>query len=80
MERNMMEECFSCIHRREIPGDAHTRCSKPDKNMTGNPHGIKRGWFFYPFNFDPVWKEKLCSNYQTSEAVSDAVSPENDHT
>jgi hypothetical protein len=76
-KRNKMNECYSCKHRREIPGDAHTRCANPDKEMTGNPHGIKSGWFFYPFNFDPTWKEKDCSNYQSSEVISDAVSQEN---
>jgi len=78
--RDKMNECYSCIHRREIAGDCHSNCAKPDKKMTGNPHGKKKGWFCYPWNFDPIWKEKDCSNYQTSEAVSGAVSPENNHT
>jgi len=26
-------------------------------NVTGNPLGIRRGWFNWPFNFDPVWLE-----------------------
>jgi hypothetical protein len=26
--------------------------------VKGNPHGIKNGWFQYPFNFDPVWLEE----------------------
>ena len=75
-KRNMRNECWSCKHRREVPYNAHIRCAKPDSTMQGNPHGIKNGWFFYPLCFDPVWKEKDCSNYQTSEAVSDAVSQE----
>jgi len=24
-------------------------------NIKGDPHGIKNGWFNFPFNFDPVW-------------------------
>ena len=24
-------------------------------NITGDPHGIKMGWFQWPFNFDPCW-------------------------
>lgn len=66
-ERDRMAECYSCQHRRSIPGDAHIRCVKPDPEMTGNPHGIRNGWFLYPFNFDPVWKEKICSNYTETE-------------
>jgi len=60
--QQMMTECYKCIHRRNIPGDAHTRCSNPDPDMTGDEHGIKSGWFMYPINFDPVWKTKLCLN------------------
>ena len=26
-----------------------------DLNVTGDPHGIKKGWFQWPFNFDPTW-------------------------
>lgn len=63
-ERMMMNECYSCIHRSEIPGDAHTLCTKPDLQMTGDPHGIKKGFFIYPFNFDPIWKTRLCSNFE----------------
>ena len=80
MGKNRMTECWSCKFKEEVPGDAHIKCVNPDLDMTGDPHGIKHGWFLYPLIFDPVWKMKDCSNYQTSEAVSDAVSPENDHT
>lgn len=73
-ERNVMEECYSCEHRRTIPGDAHTLCSNPDPEMTGDEHGIKSGWFAYPYNFDPVWKTKLCSNYEPRKSVNHAVS------
>jgi len=65
--RKITDECYSCIHRRTIPGDEHTQCAKPDPNMTGNPHGIKNGWFMYPYNFDPMWKTKLCDNYEKRE-------------
>ena len=74
--RNKMTECWSCKFKEEVPGDAHIKCTNPDPNMTGHPHGIEHGWFIYPLLFDPTWKERDCSNYQTSEAVSGAVSPE----
>ena len=63
-ERNMISECWNCTHRHEVPGDAHIRCNNPDSEMTGNPHGIRNGWFFYPMCFDPTWKTKPCSNYK----------------
>jgi len=24
-------------------------------SVTANSHGIKNGWFVWPWNFDPVW-------------------------
>jgi hypothetical protein len=26
-------------------------------NIRGNPHGIRMGWFNWPYNFDPTWLE-----------------------
>jgi hypothetical protein len=63
-ERNMMTECRSCQYRRTIPGDMHISCANPDPEMTGNEHGIRKGWFFYPWCFDPVWKTKDCANFE----------------
>ena len=71
---NDVTNCYQCKHRRTIPGDAHTQCVKPDPEMTGDDYGIRSGWFAYPYNFDPIWKTKDCSNFESKEAVSDSVS------
>ena len=63
-QRTKMNECWKCINKREVPGDAHIACANPDPDMKGNPHGIRNGWFYYPILFDPVWKEKDCSNFE----------------
>lgn len=63
-ERTMHNECWFCNHHREVPGNAHFKCVKPDPKMTGHEHGIKNGWFIYPSLFDPTWKTKMCSNYE----------------
>lgn len=47
--------CYKCVHRLSVPGDAHSRCNNFDANVQGNAHGIRSGWFMWPFNFDPVW-------------------------
>jgi len=60
--------CIKCKHRRSIPGDCHISCVKPDLNMIGNSHGISHGWFFYPFNFDPIWMAKECSTFEEKES------------
>jgi hypothetical protein len=60
-----MNECYQCKYRRNVPGDCHSSCINPDPKMTGMEHGIKMGWFFYPVNFDPTWKTKDCSNFES---------------
>lgn len=32
--------------------------------VVGNAHGIRRGWFAHPFNFDPVWLES-CTGFES---------------
>lgn len=64
------DECYSCSSRREVPGNCHIKCDNPDLEMKGVEHGIKNGWFFYPFLFDPVWKEKECKNFNQKTEVS----------
>lgn len=34
--------------------------------VRGNPDGIKKGWFNYPHNFDPVWLEE-CDGFEPRE-------------
>lgn len=62
----MMCECFQCANKREVPGNCHIKCTNPDDEMTGNEHGIKKGWFMYPYLFDPVWKTKMCDNFKAT--------------
>lgn len=63
----MVNKCFNCKHKRNIPGDCHIQCVAPDPHMTGSPYGVKSGWFFYPLNFDPIWATKECINYEKRE-------------
>jgi len=34
--------------------------------VKGNPHGIRQGWFGWPFNFDPVWLEE-CNGFEAAQ-------------
>jgi hypothetical protein len=61
----MKTNCHKCVNKRNVPGDAHIACAKPDPNMTGNPIGIRMGWFFYPICFDPNWMTKECCNMES---------------
>lgn len=48
--------CYKCVYRENIPGDAHSQCvPTPTTKVTANPHGVRNGWFFWPYNYDPVW-------------------------
>ena len=35
----------------------------PGLKVIGNEHGVRMGWFAWPFNFDPIWLEE-CSGYK----------------
>lgn len=37
-----------------------------DLGIQGNAHGIKKGWFNWPWNFDPVWLDS-CSGFEPKE-------------
>lgn len=71
----MMNNCYKCKSRRDVPGNCHIQCVTPDAEMTGDEHGIKNGWFMYPLLFDPIWATKKCRNYKSIESsVSEPVS------
>ena len=62
--RTITNECYSCVSLRRVPGNCHILCNNPDPDIRGDAHGIKNGWFFYPFLYDPTWKLNFCNNYQ----------------
>ena len=37
-------------------------------NVKGNQHGIRRGWFNHPFNFDPTWLES-CDGFKNNKSA-----------
>ena len=63
-------DCYKCVHRRNVPGNCHIECVNPDIDMTGDPHGIKQGWFMYPILFDPSWMTSKCKNFESVNRVS----------
>lgn len=48
-------KCYECTNRRILPWSAHSRCVATEAIVGRNLHGIKNGWFYWPYNFDPVW-------------------------
>lgn len=35
-------------------------------DINGDPHGIRRGWFFWPVNFDPTWL-RSCNGFEAKQ-------------
>jgi hypothetical protein len=74
----MKADCYQCKWRRDLSGNTHSRCCHPDLgagnitkyldagkrfNIKANQHGVKKGWFQWPFNYDPIWLEN-CDEFQ----------------
>jgi len=36
-------------------------------HVKGSEHGIRKGWFNHPFNFDPTWLEE-CDGFEEMKA------------
>ncbi len=67
----MRSACFSCVHRREIPGGNHVQCAHPraDPQLTEgrisviyDPRGLHEGPFAWPHSFDPAHL-KFCDGF-----------------
>ena len=52
-----------------LGGRMPTRTATNEIGVTGSQHGINRGWFMWPFNFDPVWL-LTCNGHTEKEEVS----------
>ena len=63
--------CYKCVHRRTVPGDAHSRCNNHEAHVVGNLMGVRRGWFRWPANFDPTWLEECDGFSAKQEEVRD---------
>ena len=55
MEEKKKPNCYECHYRKGISGDAHSQCKNIKAEVTGHEIGIRKGWFEWPRNFDPVW-------------------------
>lgn len=62
-------DCYTCKYRGGVFYSCHSSCKHPNissLNIKGKEHGIKKGWFFFPSNFDPIWLEN-CDGYEAKE-------------
>lgn len=47
-------------------GEEEFESVRKELNIQANAHGIRSGWFLWPFNFDPVWLEN-CDGFTPVE-------------
>ncbi len=47
--------CYNCSHRGTIAGDCHSSCANKEAKVKGKEFGVRKGWFYWPYNFDPLW-------------------------
>ena len=68
--------CYNCAYRGKVAGSSHSKChfkwSKSELSPPkANAHGIDKGWYIFPLNYDPVWQQEPC------KAHSKEVNPDN---
>ena len=68
-----MLPCHNCIHRRDIPGDAHVQCDAHWENgqldeLLEHCPTFARQWFFFPINYDPRWGPNTCPHAERRKA------------
>jgi len=66
-ERGDYPKCYDCKHRAEVVYSAHSQCvsrkTREELDIQGNAIGIRKGWFAWPVNFDPVWLDN-CNGFE----------------
>ena len=68
----MSLKCRECIHSRKVPGDTHLSCNRPSVAVSGvSEHGLNKGWFMFPINFDPMWAESCTGFVSKDEKLED---------
>lgn len=55
--------CYDCTNRHDIVGSCHSGCYNFRAKVNGDEYGIKKGWFMWPFNFDPIWLDE-CDGFE----------------
>jgi len=61
IKKNLKEEMFACL------GVSNAISPSSQKlNIRANAHGVEKGWFNWPVNFDPVWLEN-CDGFEEKD-------------
>ncbi len=49
-------------------GDDESHVLDPPFELRCDPHAVRNGWFFWPFNFDPVWLDECGGFFPADDA------------
>jgi hypothetical protein len=68
-DKDKKKTCYQCCFRGSVPGSAHSSCSfEWSRNLEnapeGDSHGIKKGWWVFPWNYDPGWMIGQCKEFK----------------
>lgn len=66
VEKNAMGEVFGILA--SVGRVAPLKTDGNKIKVKGNAQGIRRGWFNWPYNFDPVWLES-CDGFKSKTEV-----------
>lgn len=60
--------CQGCAYRLDVPGNTHSSCcfdweKSEIQKPRGHHHGIEKGWFAFPYNYDPIWMISECKAF-----------------
>jgi hypothetical protein len=56
-------DCHKCVNHDPLPMTHHIQCLEPKALISGNARAAQKGWFHWPWNFDPIWLEE-CNKYE----------------
>ena len=51
-----------------VPGPAGSMEGVVALNISASEHGIRNGWFNWPWNFDPIWLES-CNGFEENKVA-----------
>lgn len=64
-----------CVYKGSIPGDCHIKCTFDFRSgQEPNPPQFNAGpnqaqWFYFPFNFDPIWGDGCSCKKEYDESL-----------
>lgn len=56
-------KCYTCKYRKNLIGDAHSKCDAEIKDGDVKIH-VNQWSFLFPYNYDPIWI-KSCKKYES---------------